>query len=458
MRPQIINIINFIRACEPRDPERDLFEPVVNQAELILKHNLRGTFLLQYDALIDPKYTDYLKTLDRRKFELGLWYEVVEPLCAAVGAEWNGRFPWDWHAHCDLPAGYDIPTRERMTDELFKKFKEVFGYYPKVMGAWVPDTYCMNYADRRYGLDAVCCCKDQYGTDGYTLWGGYYGQGYYPSKKNFFIPAAKKENQLNVPVFRMLGSDPVYQYDFGMTIDSGAAECQQVITLEPASGAGGRDPKWVDWFLKENFNGECLSFGYAQAGQENSFGWKGMEKGLKYQFRRFEELKWQDKIEVLTLGETGRRFKEEYELTPESAISCHSAFDDPIKSSFWYCSRYYRINVVSDINGIRIRDIHTFDEDSADRYLEDICDTDTIDYRTDPVIDGNLQSGGGILAGIYPYNKKTGKPFRRRNYEFRDTGDGTCEIAYKDLVFRFAPDSYTVSHPDGVELKVLSFV
>ena len=48
-------------------------------------------------------------------------------------------------------------------------------------------------------------------------------------------------------------------------------------------------------------------------------------------------------------------------------------------------------------------------------------------------------------------------PFRKRNYEFRDTGDGTCEIAYKDLVFRFAPDSYTVIHPDGVELKVLSF-
>ena len=31
----------------------------------------------------------------------------------------------------------------------------------------------------------------------------------------------------------MLGSDPVYQYDFGMDRDSGAAGVQGVITLEP---------------------------------------------------------------------------------------------------------------------------------------------------------------------------------------------------------------------------------
>lgn len=462
MRPQIVNIINFIRACEPRG-EADLFEPVAKQADLILKYNLRGTFLLQYDALIDPKYTDFLKSLDPRRFEIGVWYEVVEPLCDAAGEEWKGRYPWDWHAQYDLPQGYSPDARLRLTDELFGKFREVFGYYPRVMGAWVLDTLCINYAHRRYGLDALCCCKEQFGTDGYTLWGGYYGQGYYPSKKNFFIPAGKKENQLDVPVFRMLGADPVYQYDFGLNVDGQSDEMQGVITLEPASGNGGRSEKWVDWYLSENFNGECLSFGYTQAGQENSFGWEGMAQGLEYQFRRFEELRWQDKIEVLTLGETGRRFKAMYDITPESAISAHSAYDDPLKTSFWYCSRYYRINVFSDANGIRIRDIYTFNEDSADPYLEKICDTDDIIYETDRVMDGNRQSGNGVLAGIYPYNKRTGNPFRRRDYVFRDLGGGTCEIAYRvrsdtgaaELVFTFSPESYTVSHPDGVELKIL---
>ena len=71
MRPQIINIINFIRAVEPREPV-DLLTPVKKQAELMQKHKLRGTFLLQYDALISPEYTDFLKSLDPAQFEFGV--------------------------------------------------------------------------------------------------------------------------------------------------------------------------------------------------------------------------------------------------------------------------------------------------------------------------------------------------------------------------------------------------
>ena len=452
MRPQIINIINFIRAVEPREPV-DLLTPVKKQAELMQKHKLRGTFLLQYDALISPEYTDFLKSLDPAQFEFGVWFEVVQPLCEAVGETWTGRFSWDWHAQHDLPQGYAPKARIKMTDCLFGKFKEVFGSYPRVMGAWVLDTICINHAAGQYGLDALCCCKEQFGTDGYTLWGGYYGQGYYPSKKNFFVPAATKENQLSVPIFRMLGSDPVYQYDFGRNVDGQYDTMQGVITLEPASGNGGCNPAWVDWYLRENFNGECLSFGYAQAGQENSFGWEGMASGLEYQFRRFEELSRQGKLEILTLSETGRRFSAAYEITPASAISAHTAWDDPGKCSFWYSSRYYRINVFSDENGIRIRDIYTFHEDSADPYLTKICNTDDIIYETDRVLDGNRQSGNGVLAGVYPLCARTGEPFHGNDYVFTDLGNGVCEIAFDALVFSFTPESCSVRHPDGVKLK-----
>lgn len=36
--------------------------------------------------------------------------------------------------------------------------------------------------------------------------------------------------------------------------------------------------------MKENFNGKCLSFGYAQTEQENSFGWQKMKDDLRYKF------------------------------------------------------------------------------------------------------------------------------------------------------------------------------
>ena len=57
--PRIVNIINFIRLLEPRDAkitEEVLYETVVKQIEMMKKYKLGGTFLLQYDALIDPRY------------------------------------------------------------------------------------------------------------------------------------------------------------------------------------------------------------------------------------------------------------------------------------------------------------------------------------------------------------------------------------------------------------------
>src|SRR5688572_22043816 len=115
-----------------------------------------------------------------------------------------------------------------MMDVYMAKFKEVFGKYPKSAGCWIIDAPTLNYLHDQYGIEAACNCKDQSGTDGYTLWGGYWNQAYYPSRLNAYMPAQSAERQLNVPVFRMLGSDPVHQYDQGI-----GSSWQGVVTLEP---------------------------------------------------------------------------------------------------------------------------------------------------------------------------------------------------------------------------------
>ena len=423
-KPQIVNIINFIRGCEPREPV-DLVRPVREQILLMKEHGLRGTFLIQYDALTDPAFTDMLKELDPGQFELGIWFEVVQPLVEKVGIPWRGRFPWDWHVHCGFSMGYPPEQRERLVDEAYRLFREIFGTFPRVFGSWFFDSHTARYVADRYGADAFCNCKEQYGTDGYTLWGGYYGQGYYPSRKNVFMPAQTEERQLPVPLFRMLGSDPVYQYDYGMTAESGAEPVQRVITLEPVYPNAGADPDWVEWYLGENFSGECLSFGYAQAGQENSFGWPNMEKGLRYQFARFAQLQSEGKLRVEPLGETGRWYKRTYPLTPASAISAHSAYDDGGKSSLWYCSRYYRANMYADEKGLRIRDLHIFREDFPDPFEDTVCTRNEAVYEALPVIDGNLMSGNGIIAGGYLCGSD-GRPIRSEGFTFSQPEEGTA--------------------------------
>ena len=62
--PRIVNIINFIRYTEPRSDEiteEVLYNTVASQAEDLRSKGLIGTYLLQYDALIDPSYQKLMK-------------------------------------------------------------------------------------------------------------------------------------------------------------------------------------------------------------------------------------------------------------------------------------------------------------------------------------------------------------------------------------------------------------
>ncbi|MBE6658384.1 MAG: hypothetical protein E7604_08060 [Ruminococcaceae bacterium] len=451
---QIVNIVNFIRAVEPRLP-MDLIEPVREQIALMKKHGLRGTFLLQYDAMLVPEIVAMLKELDPAQFELGVWHEIVQPQVESIGIPWTGRYPWDWHAHCGFSVGYTKDQRERLCDALFEKFRELFGVYPRVFGSWFFDSHTVRYLCDTYGLDALCNCKEQYGTDGYTLWGGYYGQGYYPSRINCFMPAQTKEEQLHAPLFRMLGSDHVYQYDFGMSLEEGA-KTQGVITLEPVytnNTGGGGVPHWVDWYLRENYNGDCLSFGYAQAGQENAFGWKAMRDGLTYQFAQFEKLQSEGKIEVEPLGDTGRWFKQTYTETPASAITAHNAFDDDDKTSVWYSNQYLRINVYAEGDVVRIRDLHVFSERHPDPFENTVCESNEAVYETLPIIDGNRHTGHGILAGGY-FLDADGMEIACETMQFEDLGGGSMRLTYAPITVTVHDSIIRIEGPQNFAISL----
>ena len=84
----IINIINFIRGLEPRkDHVSDLETPVEMQLALMRLHGLRGTFLVQYDALKEPYLTLLRENSDI--CEVGMWLEIVQPLVEAAGEVWQ---------------------------------------------------------------------------------------------------------------------------------------------------------------------------------------------------------------------------------------------------------------------------------------------------------------------------------------------------------------------------------
>lgn len=428
--PKIVNIVNFIRLLEPRDAsitKEVLYQTVVKQIDLMKKHNLGGSFLLQYDALIDPGYQALLKKLPRGEFEIGAWWEIPQPLVEKAGLKWRGRYPWDWHADVGFSTGYTPAEREKLIDVYMADFKAIFGYYPESVASWFIDAHSLNYMYEKYHIVASANCKDQYGTDGYTLWGGYWNQAYYPSKKNSYMPAQNSINQIPVPVFRMLGSDPVRQYDTGLE-----HERQGVITLEPVYPEAGGDSTWIQWFLEELVNRPSMAFAYTQAGQENSFTWPAMAKGLGIQFPLLQKLRDQKKIRVETLAASGKWFKDHFKVTPPTAVTVGKDLPGSDKKTVWFNSRYYRANLLWEKSGLRFRDIHMFDENMESEYETKPVNSNECVFMTLPLVDGYLWSSRDFFAGLRLMGVVDGKPVELEGGkpEFSDKIQGKLIISW----------------------------
>ncbi|MFK7769696.1 MAG: hypothetical protein AB8B55_20985 [Mariniblastus sp.] len=451
---RIVNIVNFIRQCEPRIDwitEDVLYETVVEQVKIMKRHELRGTFLLQYDALIDGRYQKLLKHQPKGMFEIGAWWEIPQPLVENSGYKWRGRFPWDWHADVGFATGYSPEQREKLVDTYMAEFKKVFGYYPKSVGSWFIDAHTLNYMSERYGIVASCNCKDQIGTDGYTMWGGYWSQGYYPSKKNAYMPAQTTEGQIPVPIFRMLGSDPIHQYDSGL-----GGNRQRVVSLEPVYQGGGGNEDWCKWYFDAFVDGSAMDYAYTQVGQENSFAWVKMEKGFSIQMPMVAKLKAEGKVQVKTLAETGRWFKDRYKVTPPTSVTVLNDHSEKDQKTVWFNSRFYRANLLWHQNTMRFRDIHLFDETVESDYLTKRGESSQCLYDTLPFVDGFRWSDLETVAGLR-FRSNDGKELLGGVPKVDDSQSGQLAVRWPlkseagEVVITFTESMITIAASGDVE-------
>lgn len=397
--PRIVNVINFVRQTEPRYEDvtdEVLFNTTVEEMNLLKRYGMKGTFLLQYDALVNPLYQQLFKDCSEEGIEVGAWWEITQPHVEACGMEWRGRYSWDWHADVGFSTGYTPQEREKLADVYMAEFRRVFGTYPKSIGSWFIDAHTLRYLYEKYHIEASCMCKDQIGTDGYTLWGGYWNQAYYPSRNNAFMPAQTKAMQIDVPVFRMLGSDPIYQYDCGLGTFN-----QPVVSMEPVYKESGGSREWVEWFMQTMADKPCLAFAYTQAGQENSFTWKEIKEGLCMQAALLDSLQDVGKIRIETLAESGRWFRKNFHQTPATAVVALDDYRPGNRKTVWYDSRFYRANILWRDGMGYIRDIHLFDENLESDYLRKPAVSSRCMYTTLPLVDGHLWSTSGCRAGMF---------------------------------------------------------
>jgi hypothetical protein len=209
------------------------------------------------------------------------------------------------------------------------------------------------------------------------------------------MPAQHEENQTPVPIFRMLGSDPVRQYDEGL----GTAR-QGVITLEPVYKFGGGDSAWVNWYFNQFTSGNSMEFAYTQTGQENSFTWNAMQKGFEIQLPLIARLRDEQKLKVETLAQSGTWFKQQYKITPATSVVINEDLPGSDRKTVWFNSRFYRANLLWENGGLRFRDIHLFNENFPSVYTTAKATSNECSFFTLPFVDGFLWSNPNILAGL----------------------------------------------------------
>ncbi len=449
----VINIMNFVRACDERyeNAEEILFETTKRELELVNELKIENTFLLQYDVLCDKRYMKLFREKATQLSEFGVWLEVVEPLTTACGLPYRSEhgWKWDWHIIPGLPMGYIPAERAMLIDEIMRKFKEIFGYYPKTIGGWLIDTYTMNYINERYQPEAFCICRDQVSTDAYTLVGGYFNGAYFPSTKNIFTPAQSEEYQAKTPVFRLLGPCPLFNYDrqkFIPEVYRNADVEYTAYTLEPVWYSG-KTEKCVDYFFNTFFENKNLGFSAVQLGQENSFGtYTDFIDALRMQWTKAKALEKAGKISIQKYERSGRLFKRLYQKTPVGTVVSAKSWADTDMQSVYYCSQNYVANLFRNGKEVFLRGLYLFDERIPDKYIQSSCETFDAQYENLPIVDTvrwqeNNSHGIGIVLDT-----------DGRNIQVENLNDDSIKAVWGKKSILFYPNHITVNGCD-----ILSF-
>ena len=365
----IINIYNFIRSGPSDQAEfmMDDFETIRNEILTVKQYGFPGTYALKHDALMDKRYQDLLKTYLDDSDELGAWWEITDDMCRRAGISFRDANEVDVYedqVQSTYSLGYSPEDRKKLVDTYMADFKEVFGCYPKSIGSWVLDSVTIHYAAQKYGISVAAICRDQMATDGFTLWGGYPNGLFYPSRDNEFVPAQNAENQMSIPVLRLLGPDPIYNFE--AQVREGM---QGVYSLEPA-WLTGRNKKWINWIFSCLADEDALGVGYAQVGQENGFLWENIKPGLAPQLDEIKRLHAAGKVRVETMGQSAAWFKKKYRVTPPVTFQAsRDWWEENNLTTQIYAGSNYRLSFLGENGHLRIRDWFIFDEKYESRYL-----------------------------------------------------------------------------------------
>lgn len=359
-----ITVVNPIRGGDFwNEKNQKPIDAVLGQAEIVNSLNVNPTWLIRPDAYTDKVLIDLLKK--NPAHEKGILLEITPAWTKSAGVKY--RDFGNWHsAGSVFLTGYDIEERIKLIDDSFKRFKEIFGSYPKSVGAWWIDANSLEYMQTKYKINSALIVADQYTTDDYQVWGQYWGMPYYPAKKDALIPAQSEDYKIPVVMMQWAARDPFNGYGGGVQESTYSVQANDYIDFHDLDS--NYFSKLVDIYtLQPNQVNQIV------VGIENSYDWDKYKSEYKNQIEILARKRASSQIKIATMGEFGEWYLNKFsDVSPEHIIVAN----DPLGGSgkvVWYMNPYYRVGWFYNPVGSVFRDIRQYINGTEEPCLVKSC-------------------------------------------------------------------------------------
>lgn len=362
-----ITVVNPIRGSDFWDIKNQKPEnAVLGELAELKKRNIPATFLIRPDALNNSKIIGLLK--EESDFEKGLFLEVTPQFASMANIKYNESNNWHSAGSVFL-TGYSKEDRIKLIDSSFSKFKDIFGDYPKSVGAWFIDSFSLNYMNEEYQITSVLIVADQYSTDNYQIWGQYFGYPFYPQKKHALLPAQNIENKIPIVVMQWAPRDPVNGY--------GKAVEESTYSIQPNDYIDFHDldinyfKKLIELYLNQPYN----QINQIVVGLENSYSWDKYKDEYSKQMDVLKEKRSREDLTLLTMSGFADIYKKTFpNLSPRQIIVANDPLGTENKS-VWFMDVYYRAAWFYGREGSILRDVRQYLDNQEELCFRSSCDT-----------------------------------------------------------------------------------
>lgn len=336
-----ITIINPIRGSGLGHETDDLLSSLKAQWQVTKEADVQATWLFQYGALENSGITEFAKSTMKDQ-EFGLLFEIDKQYAEHSRVQFRGKEAW-YFSDGLLLSSYDRSERQRLIDAAFKKFKIVFGYYPKTVGAWWIGGDSLFYMQRKYSITGVLRAADQFNLDFYSIWGTPWNIPYLASKINEGIPASSFEESSKVVILQWAIRDPLKGY------------ADATYSLQDY-GMKGYTTNYVDYLASIYLQ---KPYGNFVMGLENGATLEIFQQSYKTMLTKAKEIQASGKVNIILAKDYAEKFLSQKKVFAGKTHFLSTDYDSS-DQSFWYTSENYRVAVHKIDDSVSVVDIRNY--------------------------------------------------------------------------------------------------